>query len=207
MKFTVTILHVVGRVKLRQEDGSLLLALQQDSPPHPARPAPRNPTPQRGLHPFPEVSLSWPALILSGSEHGADAPSLLARSPKGEWALQPQRAWGNGVRFSASPFQRPGKVPEGRSKLETPDLSAGPFFCSPGWAWLEAHSGSLMELDRGCPILPPPGGPRPLASHQGRAAGPQQVLISSQRGGPLCGNLSPGKDLSLLQSEHMFIEQ
>lgn len=153
MKFTVTILPVVKRAKLRRAGGSLLLAIQRDSSPHPAPPAPRNPTPRRGLHPFPDVSLSWPALIRSSSGNGADAPSLLARSLKGECALQPQRARGKVLRI---PIPETEKVPEGRSKLEPPDLSAGPFFCLPGWAWLEAHSGSLMELDRGCPITPPP---------------------------------------------------
>ena len=57
------------------------------------------------------------------------------------------------------------------------------------------------------PVHPHREDPAPKPPARGRAAGPQQVLISSQRGGPLCGNLSPGKDLSLLQSEHMFIEQ
>ena len=74
----------------------------------------------------------------------------------------------------------------------------------PLFTWLALARGPLRAPLGAGQWVPPPA-PKPPA--RGRAAGPQQVLISSQRGGPLCGNLSPGKDLSLLQSEHMFIEQ
>lgn len=71
-----------------------------------------------------------------------------------------------------------------------------PAFCSPGPAWLEAHPDRpLLEPDCGCPNSTPtptptrgPGGPRPPSLPPGRAAGwLKQVLISSQRRGPLCG--------------------
>ena len=61
------------------------------------------------------------------------------------------RAREKGVRSSAFPLQKHGKLPENWSQARAPRPVNEPLLCSPGRAWLEAHSGRLLESDRGCP--------------------------------------------------------
>lgn len=116
--------------------------------------------PQRGiLHPIPEVSLSWPVLLLSGNGHGADALSPLAKSPTGEseheCARQLRKSRGEGGKVLFIPPSEAQKSPRTGHRLEPLDGSGSSCFCSPGRAWLEAHSGGLWKLDCRCPQLTP----------------------------------------------------
>lgn len=96
----------------------------------------------RALHPIPEVSLSCPALLLSGNEHGADSLSLLVRSPigKGESALQPQKSRREGDKVLCIPILEARKVPEGRSQVRDPRPVSEPLLL---FTWPDVAEGPL----------------------------------------------------------------
>lgn len=96
------------------------------------------------------------------------------------------RAREKGVRSPAFPLQKHGQVPENRSQARAPRPVSEPLLCSPGRAWLEAHSGRLLESDRGCPQSTLTRGPRPLASRQGPSSRPAvSVNLQPKRGAAL----------------------
>lgn len=175
----VTMLHVVGRVKLPagQEPAAGVWLLPSREPPRrpPAWPSPRNPTPHGGLGPFLEVSLSRPALLLGGNGHRRRRLQGL------------RRAENKGGKVLHTPIPEAWESPRGQVEAPAPRHASRLAFCSPGRAWLEAHSGPLLEPDRGCPIPPPPRGPRPLAFHRGEQPAEASVNLQPKKGAPLRG--------------------